>query len=288
MKKYNKLNKFAILRDNLSQFLLTCKFDVSFFTRFPTVSNMTIENILINKFKLILLVKGNVTLNTINRKYQLNDCAICLIPPMCLHTVKIFEEKTEAYEIFFNTDQFIHEKRLIQLLNLQHPIYFNPDPTINLSRIVESIHSKCNQQTNGSYLECILLVQQILLKLHQRKENNIKFIKKLNTGESLIERMLIYIQSNEDKPISVSDVCDYLQVSQSYLYRCSKELIHMSPSDYINYFKMTTAEKYLKDNDLSIESIANKLGYSSVYYFSNTFKKHFGISPSVYRNNIYK
>ena len=51
---------------------------------------------------------------------------------------------------------------------------------------------------------------------------------------------------------------------------------------------MAKADRLLKIKDLSIEEIAEMTGYENIYHFSNTFKKHFGISPSSYRKQPYE
>jgi YesN/AraC family two-component response regulator len=91
----------------------------------------------------------------------------------------------------------------------------------------------------------------------------------------------------------------------------SEDNIHTNLSDYIsseinqeyNYISNlfseiegTTIEKYfisqkiekikelLVYDELSISEIADKLGYSSVAYLSNQFKKHTGLTPSYYKS----
>ena len=42
----------------------------------------------------------------------------------------------------------------------------------------------------------------------------------------------------------------------------------------------------LGDDKLSIEEIAEKVGYNDYFYFTKVFKKNTGISPSKYRKNL--
>ena len=44
-----------------------------------------------------------------------------------------------------------------------------------------------------------------------------------------------------------------------------------------------SACRYLASTNLSLKEISAKCGYTNQYYFSNSFKKKLGISPSVYR-----
>jgi AraC family transcriptional regulator len=48
--------------------------------------------------------------------------------------------------------------------------------------------------------------------------------------------------------------------------------------------RMEKAKAMLRETKLSLTDIAWQLGYSSIHYFSNQFKKQTGLSPSAYRN----
>ncbi|MCR6171709.1 helix-turn-helix transcriptional regulator, partial [Escherichia coli] len=43
--------------------------------------------------------------------------------------------------------------------------------------------------------------------------------------------------------------------------------------------RMNKAIQLLFDNELQVDMIAKKVGFSSVSYFIKTFKKHFGVTP---------
>ena len=53
----------------------------------------------------------------------------------------------------------------------------------------------------------------------------------------------------------------------------------MTLSEYITQFRMQEAKKLITETDEKLSSIAGKVGYSDVSYFSNLFKKFYGISP---------
>jgi two-component system response regulator YesN len=49
---------------------------------------------------------------------------------------------------------------------------------------------------------------------------------------------------------------------------------------------MESAKEYLRTTSLKTFEIADKVGYSEPNYFSYSFKKKFGVSPSEYRNSF--
>ena len=287
MDKYQKLENYRVEKDEFSNFIMSCHFDISFFTRFPIKSHMKLSNIIIDKFKIIILEKGNVDLLVNGYTYTLNPYDVVLMPPMCLHSAEAHGGEVILYEIFFNFERFSKEYVLINMLNLVTPKKISLDPhDINMDNI-NSIYTAAKNNKFGAYLECVFLISKVLSHFAD-KEYITQFSKNNNNSAAeLINSMINFLENNYMYPISVKDICNELKVSQSYLYRCSMAILNISPNNYILYFKMAKADRLLKIKDLSIEEIAEMTGYENIYHFSNTFKKHFGISPSSYRKQSY-
>ena len=287
MDKYQKLENYRVEKDEFSNFVMSCHFDISFFTRFPIKSHMKLSNIIIDKFKIIILEKGNVDLLVNGYTYTLNPYDVVLMPPMCLHSAEAHGGEVILYEIFFNFERFSKEYELINMLNLVTPKKISLDPhDINMDNI-NSIYTATKTNKFGAYLECVFLISKVLSHFAD-KEYITQFSKNNNNSAAeLINSMINFVENNYMYPISVKDICNELKVSQSYLYRCSMAILNISPNNYILYFKMAKADRLLKIKDLSIEEIAEMTGYENIYHFSNTFKKHFGISPSSYRKQSY-
>lgn len=287
MDKYQKLENYRVEKDEFSNFIMSCHFDISFFTRFPIKSHMKLSNIIIDKFKIIILEKGNVDLLVNGYTYTLNPYDVVLMPPMCLHSAEAHGGEVILYEIFFNFERFSKEYELINMLNLVTPKKISLDPhDINMDNI-NSIYTAAKNNKFGAYLECVFLISKVLSHFAD-KEYITQFSKNNNNSAAeLINSMINFVENNYMYPISVKDICNELKVSQSYLYRCSMAILNISPNNYILYFKMAKADRLLKIKDLSIEEIAEMTGYENIYHFSNTFKKHFGISPSSYRKQSY-
>ena len=55
-------------------------------------------------------------------------------------------------------------------------------------------------------------------------------------------------------------------------------------SEYIAGQKVAESKKLLKETNLKIYEISDRLGFESAFYFSKVFKKNTGMSPKDYRN----
>lgn len=87
---------------------------------------------------------------------------------------------------------------------------------------------------------------------------------------------------------SVKFYADRLCVTPDYLNKSVKEVGGQSVRQMINSMLIQEGKWLLKDNQLNITEVGEKLGFSSLAVFSKFFKKHTGQSPEAYKNNIFK
>lgn len=78
-------------------------------------------------------------------------------------------------------------------------------------------------------------------------------------------------------------LCRALSTNQTTLNFKFRRELAMSVGEFIAAERMRTARKLLETTTFSVSEIAARSGYEGVFYFSNVFKRHHGISPSAYR-----
>ena len=89
-----------------------------------------------------------------------------------------------------------------------------------------------------------------------------------------------YIEQNYgDSALSISDISEALCVNQTYLRKMFKSEMNMTLSEYITSYRMQEAKKLITTTSDKLSDVAEKVGYNDVSYFSNVFKKFYGISP---------
>ncbi|QHT59825.1 helix-turn-helix transcriptional regulator [Paenibacillus lycopersici] len=76
-----------------------------------------------------------------------------------------------------------------------------------------------------------------------------------------------------------------LGVSRGYFFDLFKRSTGLSPIQYMNQFRIGRAKEDLRSSNLSIMQIADKYHFSSVHYFSRTFRKYTGKSPQSFRQS---
>lgn len=102
----------------------------------------------------------------------------------------------------------------------------------------------------------------------------------------LVEKTKAYINKYyNDSNITINSLCNYLYISPTYFSFIFKRETKMTFINYLTQIRMEASKDLIKTTKMKSFEIAYKVGYSEPNYFSYCFKKHFGISPSEYRNN---
>ena len=125
----------------------------------------------------------------------------------------------------------------------------------------------------------------ILLALHFEKYRHTLNGSKAAFSDKTIERAAEWIEKNADKKILISDVCRALGTNASTLNFRFRRETETSVGQFITKVRMQKAAKLLTGSTYSVSDISERCGYDNVYYFSNAFKKFYGISPKQYRDN---
>ena len=101
---------------------------------------------------------------------------------------------------------------------------------------------------------------------------------------SALENIVEEIQSRYNENITLTGFSEKHNISAGHLSNLLKERLGMSFSEYITAKRVQKAKELLADERLSVEKVANEVGYKD--YFTKVFKKAVGISPSKYRKNL--
>ncbi len=100
---------------------------------------------------------------------------------------------------------------------------------------------------------------------------------------SPLEKIKEYIESRTDKEITLKELAQIANLSESYLSRAFKEEYGLSPINYSINQKIHYS-KILLQNGMDISAIAQELGFYDQAHFYKAFKSIFYITPKEYQN----
>ena len=109
-----------------------------------------------------------------------------------------------------------------------------------------------------------------------------KAILNARTGRT-VKRAVHFLNNHIHKKITRKEISIQLDVDEDYLTRIFHLEMGMGLWDYLNMLRLDEAKKLLLYTGLSVKDISKKCGFTSSNYFSNTFKKRFGMTPGKVR-----
>jgi AraC-like DNA-binding protein len=83
--------------------------------------------------------------------------------------------------------------------------------------------------------------------------------------------------------LNVDVIASQFGMGRTNFYRKVRELMGMSPNDYLRKCRMERAAELLRSTELNITEVCAQIGVPDAQYFSRVFKAHFGMPPSSYR-----
>lgn len=120
-------------------------------------------------------------------------------------------------------------------------------------------------------------LQAIFLQARQH------FAEPSREASSLVERCLGYIHENYAHDFDIDALAATVAVSPSYLFRLFKKKMRQTPMHYRTVVRIDKAKLLLADRSLTVDAVAERVGFEDPKYFARVFKDLAGLSPSAYR-----
>lgn len=108
----------------------------------------------------------------------------------------------------------------------------------------------------------------------------------LTSGESIFQRFIDMLESSYPKQRAVSYYAECLHVTPKYLSAVCKQIGGRCPSDIIDSYVIKDISNLMRYTHKSIKEIACELEFPNLSFFGKYVKKHSGLSPKVYREQL--
>jgi uncharacterized membrane protein/AraC-like DNA-binding protein len=96
----------------------------------------------------------------------------------------------------------------------------------------------------------------------------------------MVKKTIKYIQMNYNKNILIDDIAHEVGFSKYYFCHIFKEVTGFTVVSYINFLRCKNAESFLKCGIYNVSEAAQMCGFENLSYFTKTYKKYIGITPS--------
>lgn len=249
--------------------------------------------------ELAYVAEGEFQQRIMGQDIKFKKGEICLIDKNCLHQDYLFCNKSTI--IFIGLANEIFDEVMVGKIEEEGILNFLRTALMKQKDVQQYVHFKPKNPEDNQ-------MEALLLNLLTELECNDAATKYVCKG--LIIRMLHYISTkyeffltNEQRKkmnwIISQDITNYIRekyrditikelvqrfhFNEDYYNRLLKEKTGMTYSEYVQNIRLSQAEKLLKTTSMTVDEIANEVGYHNKGYFYKIFVDRYGMTPSKYR-----
>jgi AraC-like DNA-binding protein len=102
-------------------------------------------------------------------------------------------------------------------------------------------------------------------------------------SDAKIGKALSAMHAEPGRRWTLESLADHVAMSRTAFANRFRNLVGQPPLEYLQHWRMTLARAALRHTEIPLPELAARFGYLSDTAFSNTFKRHTGISPGRFR-----
>ncbi|MCA0753438.1 AraC family transcriptional regulator [Paenibacillus sp. N4] len=166
------------------------------------------------------------------------------------------------------------------------PFWIGQD-TQQMLPLFEQLAHETKYQYIGYYSIIAGIIEQIIIKLVRNYTSNQPSIHPVNL-KTLDDNRLVIIESSflgDYASITLHSLADKLGLSVRQTERTLQSHYGVSFTKKRQQARMSAAAYFLVTTQMSVSRIAEQTGFKTLEHFNQTFKKHYGITPTAYRDH---
>lgn len=135
------------------------------------------------------------------------------------------------------------------------------------------------QNKNAYYRECVGGLAYTLLYEIARfnGRGNVQSCGKNNSLQ--LENAIEYVERNYPNNFKIADLANECHMSETHFRRVFQEKMNMTPVEYVNFVRIKKACELIDKTDISMEDVAEKVGFITPSTFNRNFRRIIGTSP---------
>ena len=160
----------------------------------------------------------------------------------------------------------------------------------DISNMIDSLSNKDHQfaeEINYAYFYILLTdMADMVWKRYGRSAPS--HHTEMRRADGILKEFAELLMNNARTETSVGFYAERLCISKQYLSLIVKEKMRVTVGTVIASMRIEVAARLLRDPELTIQQVAEQMSFSDQSSFGKFFKKHTGMSPKKYRQNLKK
>ena len=234
-----------------------------------------------NHAELFYIVGGRGQFLIEDQLYPVNTNHLVIINPNVTHTEVSLNAQPLEYIVLGieGVELSITENSNGQFCILDH--FESMDITSSLRNILREMELK----QPGYEDICQAFMEILIIRLMRSTGLSVPSEPQNSVGNHQCAAVRRYIDHHFKESLTLDQLAEEAHMNKFYLSHAFKQEYGVSPINYMISRRINESKYLLAETDLSLSQIAQLLGFSSLSYFSQVFRKTQGISPMEYRQD---
>jgi AraC family transcriptional regulator len=211
---------------------------------------------------------------------------VCIVPAHTCHWIHS-EGKQELILLSFNpafvnrVAQESSDRDRIEIV----PHFAKSDPLIYQIGLALRKALQADSINNQVYVQSLgVALAAHLIEYYSAEKQSLQTINSASCPN--VGQAIDYIHSHLTQNLSLEAIATTVGMSQYHFSRVFKQTTGITLWQYVVQQRIQLAKRLLKQLNLSIVEVSNYLGFSSQGQFTNFFRKHTGVTPTQYRQQL--
>ncbi|WP_135553618.1 AraC family transcriptional regulator [Paenibacillus cymbidii] len=225
-------------------------------------------------YQLIYVIDGVVFIALNGQHVGVSRGQLAVIPPLLKHSLHTADNGYQQLGIDLNAEP--DSRGLSELLGNRFKDFTllnKPDLLYAVSELVKEIEN----QTIYARLKMASMMDQFLLSCMEDSDNRAQI--------DFRNKLLHLLSGNLSEKVTLHGIAREFSISTSQLEKLTKQQFGSGVIALHNNLRINKACSLLINSEMSIEAIANRLGYYDLSHFSHVFKTKMKMSASDYRKH---
>lgn len=104
-------------------------------------------------------------------------------------------------------------------------------------------------------------------------------------GHQTVNKVVIFINDEVERDLSVEEIAKHFNISTSHLSRIFREHAGITLVEYLNVRRVEESQYYLRHSNKGISEISKQFHFCNQSYFTRIFKKYTSVTPKQFRDS---
>lgn len=219
--------------------------------------------------------------------YRFGPGMVSCIPANFLHVTRSDKDVPAFWEfLYIDPEISLREfgkknarevKDLLEYIN-QNAFFIKAENNPMIVTLIRAIFDQMQQKAEY-HQECVKGLVYALLFEIARNNGKRETAAGGKSNALQLENALDYVEEHYAESFKIVDLANECHMSETHFRRVFQQKMNMTPVEYVNFVRVKKACELIDKTDISMENVAEKVGFVTPSTFNRNFRRIIGTSP---------